>query len=66
MSVKPMKNWIELVHTIGKDFETRAEKYDRDDLFVAENYSESERVWLFQSYHSRRTRWRRSFAFRIV
>jgi len=39
MSVKPMKHWIELVHKIGKDFESRAEKYDRDDLFVAENYS---------------------------
>ncbi|HEY6627186.1 MAG TPA: acyl-CoA dehydrogenase family protein [Ignavibacteriaceae bacterium] len=39
MSVKPIEHWIELVHKIGKDFEARAGEYDRDDRFVAENYS---------------------------
>ncbi|MCU0415084.1 MAG: acyl-CoA dehydrogenase family protein [Ignavibacteriaceae bacterium] len=39
MSRRPIEQWIQLVHKIGKDFETRAQEYDRDDKFVAENYS---------------------------
>jgi alkylation response protein AidB-like acyl-CoA dehydrogenase len=39
MSVSSNNNWIELVHKLGKDFESREVEYDRDDRFVAENYS---------------------------
>ncbi len=39
MSVQPNKNWVELAHQLGKDFESRASQYDRDDRFVTENYS---------------------------
>lgn len=39
MSVQSNSSWIELIHKLGKDFESRAEEYDRDDWFVAENYS---------------------------
>jgi alkylation response protein AidB-like acyl-CoA dehydrogenase len=38
MSVQSHNRWIEIVHKLGKDFESRAEKYDREDLFVSENY----------------------------
>ena len=39
MSVKINTHWIDVVHKLGKDFESRATEYDRDDLFVVENYS---------------------------
>ncbi len=31
--------WRELVHSLGKDFESRAESHDRDGTFVSENYA---------------------------
>jgi alkylation response protein AidB-like acyl-CoA dehydrogenase len=32
-------DWVALMHTLGKDFETCAAEHDRDDSFVAGNYA---------------------------
>jgi len=32
-------DWVSLMDTLGRDFETRAAEHDRDDSFVAENYA---------------------------
>ncbi|MBK9099051.1 MAG: acyl-CoA/acyl-ACP dehydrogenase [bacterium] len=39
MSVQSNSSWIELIHKLGKDFESRAELSDTNDSFVAENYA---------------------------
>jgi alkylation response protein AidB-like acyl-CoA dehydrogenase len=31
--------WLEQIHELGRDFETRAADHDRDDSFVSENYA---------------------------
>jgi len=31
--------WLEQIHELGRDFETRAAQHDQDDSFVAENYA---------------------------
>jgi alkylation response protein AidB-like acyl-CoA dehydrogenase len=33
------KNWLELTHELGRDFETHAAQHDEDDSFVSENYA---------------------------
>ena len=49
MSVKSNTHWIELVHKLGKDFESRAAENDRDDRFVAENYSDLKEHGFFKA-----------------
>lgn len=39
MSFHPKEYWIELTHKLGKEFEFRTEESDKNDAFVAENYS---------------------------
>jgi alkylation response protein AidB-like acyl-CoA dehydrogenase len=34
------RNLAELMHKLGPEFAARAARYDRDDLFVAENYAD--------------------------
>jgi len=31
--------WLEQIHSLGRDFETRAAEHDEDDSFVSENYA---------------------------
>lgn len=39
MAKASSSKWITLVHELGKDFESRADEYDRTDTFVGENYA---------------------------
>jgi alkylation response protein AidB-like acyl-CoA dehydrogenase len=32
-------SWLEQIHELGRDFETRAAEHDEDDSFVSENYA---------------------------
>lgn len=38
MNSQNYDHWIDLIHDIGDDFESRAEKSDRNEIFVTENY----------------------------
>lgn len=38
MNSKNYNHWIDLIHEFGNDFESRAEKSDRNEIFVSENY----------------------------
>lgn len=49
MSKRSVELWIELVHKIGKDFETKAEEYDSEDQFVAENYITLKELGFFKA-----------------
>jgi len=33
------RDWLELIHELGSDFEKRAAEHDEDDSFVSENYA---------------------------
>jgi alkylation response protein AidB-like acyl-CoA dehydrogenase len=33
------QDWLEQIHELGRDFETRAAEHDHDDSFVSENYA---------------------------
>lgn len=39
MNSQKYDHWIDLIHTIGNDFEIRAEQYDRNEIFAADNYN---------------------------
>ena len=39
MTKSTESQWLDLVHKLGKDFESRAAEHDRDDSFVSENYA---------------------------
>jgi len=39
MAKQAHSKWLELVHELGKDFESRAAKHDHEDTFVNENYA---------------------------
>lgn len=39
MSSKNYNKWIDLIHEIGQEFESKADNYDRNELFAAENYT---------------------------
>ncbi|HKW30162.1 MAG TPA: acyl-CoA dehydrogenase family protein [Verrucomicrobiae bacterium] len=41
------QDWLEQIHELGRDFETRAAGHDEDDSFVAENYAALKRHHFF-------------------
>ena len=49
MLVQSKKSWVHLAHQLGKDFESRAAEYDRDDRFVSENYASLKKHGLFSA-----------------
>jgi alkylation response protein AidB-like acyl-CoA dehydrogenase len=39
MTKQTKTEWLELIHELGRDFESRAAEHDSDDSFVSENYT---------------------------